>query len=236
MNNSKVPFKLTNRHEMVDDIAEQLQKKISNGEIKEGQKIPTEPQLMEQFGVGRSTIREALRVLVHAGLLEKRQGSGTYVAHNSIMQEPLSHRLRRAEILEVYEVRKMLEIEMSRLAAERRGEDDLEQMRTALDLRLQAIQQGDLEAYAKADLEFHLTIARASKNAVASDLFRSFSSVLADALRKLTKEPNISDRQHPVHENLYQAIKDKNPTDAVYWTEVNLNTTIEELKKFFQHE
>lgn len=232
MNNSKVSSETISRHKLVDDIVKQLQKRISNGEIKEGQKLPTEPELMKQFDVGRSTIREALRVLVHAGLLDKRQGAGTFVTTNGVIQEPLSQRLRRAELLEVYEVRKMLEIEISRLAAERRDEEDLEQMRAALDLRWKAIQQDDLEEYVRADLEFHLSIAKASKNSVASDLFRSFSSVLTDALQKLTKEPNISDRQHPVHENLYQAIKDKNPTAAVHWTEMNLNTTIERLEKF----
>lgn len=237
MNNSKISFTSINRHKLVDDIVKQLQQKISAGEIKEGEKIPTEPELMEQFDVGRSTIREAVRVLVHAGLLDKKQGFGTFVTTNSAnIQEPLSQRLRRAEVLEVYEVRKMLELEISRLAAERRDDNDLEQMKAALDLRWQAIQKGDWNEYVRADLEFHSTIAKASKNSVASDLFQSFSYVLTDALQKLTKDPEITDRQHPIHENLYLAIKDKNATSAVHWTEINLNTTIEQIKKSLKQE
>lgn len=230
MTSAKVSFNKINRHKLVDGIVKQLQKKISNGELKEEEKIPTEPELMDQFDVGRSTIREAIRVLVHAGLLDKRQGFGTYVTTNSVIQEPLSNRLRRAEVLEVYEVRKMLEVEISRLAAERRDKEDLKQMRSALDMRLQAIQQNDLEEYLRNDIKFHLAIAIASKNSIASDLFQSFSSVLTDALQKLTKEPNDMNYNHEIHEDLYQAIKEKNPTAAVQWTEIILNTTIEQLQ------
>lgn len=65
---------------------------------------------MQLFNVGRSTIREAVRVLVHAGLLEKRQGFGTYLKSSPIIQEPLTHRLHRAELIEVFEARKMIEL------------------------------------------------------------------------------------------------------------------------------
>lgn len=234
--NSKISFHTISRPKLVDDVVNQLQKKLSDGEIQQGSKIPTEPELMEQFGVGRSTVREAVRVLVHAGLLEKKQGFGTYLTSNSGIQEPLSNRLRRAEILEVYEVRKMLELEISKLAAERRDDNDLANMRSALDQRLQALQKRDMDAYINADISFHLSIAKASKNSVAADLFQSFSSVLSDALQKLAKDPNIHDPQHPVHENLYQAIKDKDVTAAAHWTLKNLDKTVVQLKAFLQQE
>jgi GntR family transcriptional repressor for pyruvate dehydrogenase complex len=236
--NSKISFQPLHRPKLVDDVVTQLQKKITDGDLKIGDKIPTEPELMAQFGVGRSTIREAVRVLVHAGLLEKKQGFGTFLTGHSdaAMQEPLVHRLRRAEILEVYEVRKMLELEISRLAAERRDEADLEQMSEALDQRLKALERGDLDTYLTADLAFHQAIAVASKNSVVIDLYRSFSAVLLDALTNLVKDEQVHDHHHLFHVNLFQAIRDKDVAAAEHWTVQNLEGTVQQLKKFLQQE
>ncbi|MCH5583684.1 FadR family transcriptional regulator [Shimazuella sp. AN120528] len=229
--NSKISFHAINRSKLVDDVVNQLQKKISDEDIQIGDKIPTEPELMEQFNVGRSTVREAVRVLVHAGLLEKRQGFGTYLIANLGTQEPFSQRLRRAEILEVYEVRRMLELEMSRFAAMRRDDHDLTSMREALDRRISALKKGDRNEYIHADVSFHLAIARASKNSVAIDLFQSFSSVLSETLQKLAEESaDDSQRQHHIHENIYQAILQKDEDSAVQWTLENLDKTVVKLK------
>ncbi|MCY9662580.1 FadR/GntR family transcriptional regulator [Paenibacillus chondroitinus] len=232
--NSKMSFQPLNRPKLVDDVVNQLQKKISEGEIKPGDKIPTEPELMQQFAVGRSTIREAVRVLVHAGLLEKKQGFGTFLKAQSAMQEPLDHRLRRAQILEVYEVRRMLELEISRLAAERRDENDLEQMRSALDQRYEALEKGDTDTYLREDVKFHLSIAVASKNSVVIDLYRSFTSALFEASQKLIV--TLQDPHHLFHENMYKAIKDKNVAEAEYWTMKNLDETVTQLKQFVNQE
>ncbi|MDR6554247.1 FadR/GntR family transcriptional regulator [Paenibacillus qinlingensis] len=236
--NSKVSFQTLRRPKLVDDVVTQLQKKISDGELKIGDKIPTEPELMEQFGVGRSTIREAVRVLVHAGLLEKKQGFGTFLTGHSdaAMQEPLVNRLRRAEILEVYEVRKMLELEISRLAAERRDETDLEQMREALHQRLKALESANMDAYLTADLAFHQAIAVASKNSIVVDLYRSFSAVLLEALTNLVKDEQVHDHHHLFHVNLYQAILDQDVAAAENWTLQNLEGTVQQVRKFLQQE
>ncbi|MCM3699405.1 FadR/GntR family transcriptional regulator [Paenibacillus macerans] len=227
--NDKLSFKTISHHKLVDDVVNQLQHKISRGDIRPGDKIPTEPELMEMFGVGRSTIREAIRVLVHAGLLEKKQGFGTYLKASPVIQEPLVQRLHRAELMEVYEARKMLELEISRLAALRRDEEDLQNMRKHLDERGLALQQNDRELYAKSDIEFHMAVAIASKNGVIIDLFRTFSEVLSDALRKLNKEYGSHDPHSYYHEQLYEAIQQQDPDLAVKWTLLNLEGTIAEL-------
>jgi DNA-binding FadR family transcriptional regulator len=227
-----VSFQALNRTKLVDEVVVQLQKKISGGELSQGDKIPTEPELMAQFGVGRSTIREAVRVLVHAGLLEKKQGYGTYLAAAStVIQEPLEHRLRRAGIFEVYEVRKMLELEIARLAAERRDEEDLRRMRHHLDQRSEALKKGDRNGYLNTDVEFHLAVATASKNHVAMDLYRTFSSVLRDALSKLEMEKKGHDPNTIFHEKLYEAIKAKDVEAAGHWTLQNLIHTVSELRE-----
>lgn len=227
--NDKLSFKTLTHHKLVDDVVNQLQHKISTGEINPGDKIPPEPELMDLFGVGRSTIREAIRVLVHAGLLEKKQGFGTYLKASPVIQEPLTHRLHRAELIEVFEARKMLELEISRLAAQRRDEEDLHNMRNHLEARNFALQQNDRELYAKSDIEFHMSIAIASKNGVIIDLFRTFSHVLSDAMNKLNQEYRSHDPQSYYHEQLYEAIKRQDPELALKWTLLILEGTIAEL-------
>ncbi|GKV66509.1 MULTISPECIES: FadR/GntR family transcriptional regulator [unclassified Sporosarcina] len=227
--NKEWSFQPLRSHRLVDDVVNQLQYKISKGEIQLGEKLPPEPKLMELFGVGRSTIREAIRVLVHAGLLEKRQGFGTFLKTNPTIQEPLTHRLHRAELMEVYEARKMVELEMVRLAAIRRDEADLQNMREHLDIRHSALQHDDRELYTKSDIEFHMSIAIACKNGVIIDLFRSFSQEMTHAMHMLNKEYRSHNPQSEYHEKLYEAIKDKDSDLAATYTKLIIEGTIAEL-------
>lgn len=228
MNN--ISFKNVQQRKLGDQVIQQLQEKISMGEFNPGDKIPTEPELMSMLGVGRSTIREAVRVLMKAGLLEVRQGDGTYVLDRTTNLEPLEHRLRRATILEVYEVRRILELEIAKLAAQRRTEDDLAHMRESLNRRREARRIDDNRAYVDSDLAFHLAIAAASKNGVLSDLYLSFSNVLRDALEKLVSDRQLYQNQITIHEQLLDAIERKDEQEAEYWTSENLNRTMKDLQ------
>jgi DNA-binding FadR family transcriptional regulator len=173
-----VPVK---RRGLVEQVAHELQHRISLGDWTAGSKLPTEPELMALFEVGRSTVREAVKVLAHAGMVTVRQGDGTYVRPLS-PTESLERRLRRAAILEVYEVRKALEIEGARLAAARRDETDLAMMADALARRAAAKKIDDEAEFVEADIAFHQAIAVASKNAVLADLYRAFTSALRNAI------------------------------------------------------
>ncbi|MFM9281589.1 FadR/GntR family transcriptional regulator [Paenibacillus jiagnxiensis] len=230
MNLDGVSFQTVQKKQIVNDVVEQLQKKISLGELAVGTKIPTEPELMALFGVGRSTIREAVRVLVHAGLLEKRQGHGTFVISASSSQEPLDLRLRRAEIMDVYEVRLMLEVEISRLAAERRDDRDLEHIQECLMLRNKYLASGDMELYFDADVSFHLAVAAATKNAVTVDLYRTFTAVLRQTIDKHSADPQITNYYTEQHINLYEAIRDRNADEAVACTLAHLEGVKKELQ------
>ncbi|GGH20721.1 FadR/GntR family transcriptional regulator [Paenibacillus segetis] len=226
---NKESFQPVQTTKLVDDVVNQIQQKISTGIILPGDKLPPEPELMQLFNVGRSTIREAIRVLVHAGLVEKKQGFGTYLKSNPIIQEPLTHRLHRAELIEVFEARKMIELEISRLAALRHDDTDLTNMRQHLDTRKMALEQNDRELYAKSDIEFHMAIAIASKNAVIIDLYRTFSHALSDAMSKLNHNYSSHDPQSYSHEQVYESIKNGDSDQAVKWTLDILNGTLSEL-------
>lgn len=225
----KESFQPVQSTKLVDDVVQQIQQHISAGTILPGDKLPPEPELMQLFHVGRSTIREAVRVLVSAGLLEKKQGFGTYLKSKPIIQEPLAQRLQRAELIEVFEARKMIDIEISRLAALRHDDSDLANMRKHLDTRKMALQQNDRELYATADVDFHMAIAIASKNAVLIDLYRTFTHVLSNAMSTLNLNNSSHDPQSHQHEQVYEAIKNGDSDQAAKWVLSMLNGTLSEL-------
>lgn len=222
---SELMFSKVGRSRLVDDVVAELQRLISSGGLQPGDKLPTEPELMAQLGVGRSTVREAVRVLVHAGLLDKRQGYGTYLQAHSAIREPLLDRLRRSEVADVFEARRLIEPGLARLAALRRDDDDLRRIRGHLETRQEALRAGDMAAFARSDIEFHLAIAVAGRNPVAADLYRSFTTVLLDAVGKLRE---IEDETNDIHhERLLEAIEERDGERAVYWTEQNLDRILE---------
>ncbi|MEW9697622.1 FadR/GntR family transcriptional regulator [Paenibacillus sp. SI8] len=234
MNLGGISFQTVQRRQIVDDVVMQLQAKISLGDLPVGTQIPTEPELMAQFGVGRSTIREAVRVLAHAGLLEKRQGHGTFVMGVTSVQEPLDYRLRRAEVLDVYELRFMLDVEIARLAAERRDEHDLAQIHDCLELRNKHLASGDCKLYLDADIAFHVAVAAATKNPVTVDLYRTFSQVLRVALDKHTADPELNNHYTEQHIRLYEAIRDQDAIAAVACTLEHLEGVKRELEQLLR--
>ena len=106
------------KRSLADEVAAGLQQQISAGVYKVGDKLPTEPNLMKAFGVGRSSIREAIKILVNSGLLSVQQGVGTFVENQIADREPLGTRLKRADYGELDEVRKLLEIKIAQKAAQ----------------------------------------------------------------------------------------------------------------------
>ncbi|NKZ73516.1 GntR family transcriptional regulator [Rhodococcus hoagii] len=104
-----------------------------------GERIPTEAELVEQLGVGRGTVREAVRALTYSGILEVRRGYGTFVRSDTETSDALQRRLLQSDHHEVFEVRRALEVEAALLAAQRRTEEDLEAIENALERRTAAV-------------------------------------------------------------------------------------------------
>lgn len=203
------------KRRLVDRVIDQLQEEISLGKLSPGDRLPTEDELTAQLGVSRTTLREAVGVLAHAGLLDVRQGHGTYVRAIPAPGEPLEQRLRRAVALEVYEVRRVLELETARLAAERRADEDVAVLRVHLAARAAARTRRDADAFVDADVALHVAIATASKNAVLADLFRAFASVLRDTIADVARDPALQEDTGALHEALVNAIADRDHVSAV---------------------
>lgn len=166
------------RASLVDQVIDQLKEQITSGTWSINQKIPTETVLAEQLGVGRNTVREAVRALTHAGLLECRQGDGTYVRATSELSGAMLRRLRHAEQLEILEVRRALEVESARLAATRRDDEDISRIERALAERDRAWESGDADEFVESDLAFHIAVVNATHNRVLIDLYSDFSAAL----------------------------------------------------------
>jgi DNA-binding FadR family transcriptional regulator len=166
------------RASLVDQVIGQLKTEIEEGTWPVGAKIPAEPVLVDLLGVGRNTIREAVRALQHAGLLDSRQGDGTYVRATSELSGAVQRRLRTAQLLEILEVRLGLEVQAARLAAARRLPADLTAMRAALAARDAALAAGRFEDFLNADVEFHVCVVQATHNQVLIELYQDFAEAV----------------------------------------------------------
>ena len=143
---------------LADMIAETLKQQITEGTYRAGDKLPTEPELMKTFGVGRSSVREAVKLLVNMGVVRVQQGSGTFVAVPS-NNDDVNIKMSTADRTELDEVRKILDIAIVEKAVARRTEKDIERMRASLEKRKVNAEKGLLEECIEADLNFHIAIA-----------------------------------------------------------------------------
>ncbi|HLZ86031.1 MAG TPA: FadR/GntR family transcriptional regulator [Puia sp.] len=202
------------RHSLADAVVGRLQQQLSLGVYKAGDKLPSEPELMIEFGVGRSTIREAVRILANIGLVTVRQGSGTLVEAQRGIAEPLQQRLRRADAAHLDEVRQLLEIKIAEKAALLRTRKDITKMKGLLEERKTAAEAGDTEGAIRSDIRFHVAMAEASRNDILADLYRSVAEQMGRHFRQtyLTTESFIETQQ--LHEQLLQSIISQDPKKA----------------------
>ncbi|WFR73471.1 FCD domain-containing protein [Prescottella defluvii] len=172
------------RNLLTDQVADQLRRRLQAGEWEIGSKLPGETTLAAELGVGRSTIREALRMLAGQGMLRARQGAGVFVERTEPEFDGWEGVLQREAITAVVEVRAAIEIEAARLAALRATDADVAAMRRALELRADAADAPDRE-FVDADIAVHRAVVAAAHNPVLSELFETFVPRLADAMTEM---------------------------------------------------
>ncbi len=199
---------------LVEQVVEQLESLIEDGAWPVGSRIPPELELIQQLDVSRNTLREAIRALVHAGLLQTRQGSGTYVCSSSALGAALNRRIQKSTLLETLEVRHALELEAARLAAVRRNNEDIAHIKSHLEICHAAAEKGDSHTYVNADIELHKAIAEASHNSILIDLYEHMSVPLQDSVHDLAKITSHTDFHHHVHRKLVEAILNQNTDQA----------------------
>lgn len=192
------------KRSLVDIALEQIRLRIDDGTWPLGQRLPPEPELAESLGISRNTVREAVRVLTFSGVLEVRQGDGTYVR---ACANPLDTMLvlARSSVEQALEARGIIEVEASRLAAQRRTETDLAALREALEAS--AVHHGgSLAEYIAHDLAFHQRVVDSAHNPVLGELYRYFSQVIRAGLERTIGDPSRPQPSFELHRELVDAI------------------------------
>lgn len=199
---------------LAEEVAGQIQKQITEGKLKEGDKLPVEPELMKVFGVGRSTIREAVKMLLNRGYLSVQQGRGTFVESQMPASEPFEQRLKRADIRDLYDVRKILEAAIAERAALHRTEQDLKDIQKYILKRKSFAKAGLLEECIEADIHFHVAVAKATHNEILFELYRSASIHLQKGYNHIYDDTKYFSDSQLLHEKLVKYIIDRNALKA----------------------
>lgn len=217
---------------LVEQAAERLRERIACGAWPVGTKLPGETTLAASLGVGRSTVREALRALTGAGLVQPRQGAGVFVLATE-PKEDWATQLRRAAVTDVYEVRMLIEVEAAQLAARRRTDEDVQALREALAGR-RAAGRADNAAFVDADIALHSAVVAAAHNPVLTSLFTQFVPALRsglidmlDLLGLRTADPDHGDADHAA---LVDAVVEGEPERAGRTLRDELAATLERLR------
>ena len=189
-----------------DKVADMMLETILSDRLNVGDRLPSERELGEQFGVSRTVVREAVRALVTKGVIDVRSGSGLRVAavDANAVSESMSLFLRGGtlDFEKVHEVRALLEVHLAGLAAERATDEDVAQLREIHE-RMQR-ETADVEAAARDDLEFHRAIARATHNELFLLLMDSIGSSLIDIRRQ-----NLGSGSAPMTLSQHEAILER---------------------------
>lgn len=201
------------RLNVTDSIINQIKELVLQGKLTIGDKLPPERELMNQFGVGRPSLREALKVLEAQGLIEKTQ-KGTIITgnHEKFFTDSLMFQLyfSSADLTDIFETRKFLERELTFIATKHATEEDFQEIeQTILDMEL-AIQTENQEDYVYANLNFHDRIAKASKNQVMYNLYQSINSLVEHSQVLAVAVPGIKSDSLSFHKEIFAAMIERN--------------------------
>jgi len=214
-------YKTIRKRKIYEEVAEALIELIQSKQLKPGDKLDSVQQLAENFQVGRSAIREALSALRAMGLIEMRQGEGTYVKKfdSTILNLPIhtSILMKKSDLRNLLEVRKILEVGAVEVAAERRTAENLAEIKKALSDMLNA--NGDEDLGNQADLNFHLAIAKAGQNELLLNLMNHISDIMVATMKDTRKlwlysTKSSWERLNEDHQNIYNAIEASNKEKA----------------------
>jgi len=211
-----LPLKPMRRVLVSDEIIEQIKDLILAGTLKPGDQLPSEISLASQMSVGRSTIREALKVLIHLGFIETKNKVrvvshqvGGHLDPQAILERFKDHR----NIIEMIEVRKIIEPDIAEMAASRCEKEDIELIQKDVDAMQSATTSP--ATFAEYDHHFHLHLARACKNQILIEIIQKIQEMLKETQGLiLTKSKDIAPRSMKFHLKITEAVKAGNPKQA----------------------
>lgn len=203
-----------------EEIVERIREFITSGELQPGDRLPSERDMAERLEVSRASVREAFSALEMLGLLEIRTGEGTYIRQVNIESVMSSLTwvlyMEKDAVLELLEVRKILEVQVAALAAQRANPEDLQNIEEALKQMYQDLQNVRLGEHA--DERFHFAIAQATHNKILIHLMSALSDTMERTLKasrsKLYEGKDMPERLYKEHALIYEAIRQQEPSEA----------------------
>lgn len=233
-------YKQIKPKKIYEEVAETLHEGIRSGVLKPGDRLDSVQQLAENFQVGRSAIREALSALKAMGLIEMRQGEGTFVRQfeESSIQFPLSTAMlmNKDDVMNLLEVRKIIEIGAATSAAAKRTTENLKNMKEALEEM--SIAHGNEELGEKADLKFHLALASSTQNLLLVKLLNDVSDLMQETMKETrriwiySKQTTI-EQLYEEHLAIYRAVEEQDGEKAGMSMKTHLNNVEEVIQKYF---
>jgi len=211
-------FKNIKRPTVVEEIIDVFKNMLISGELKPGDKLPSETQLMDQFGVGRTALREAMKMLSALGVIDVRQGDGSYIVDKptSASLSPLVFAilLEAGMNHELFELRMLLEVGYCQLAAEKATPEDLqkiEEVKNSFEALVKSNNK-DIDLLTQADLEFHYQIIDATNNSLVVRISRTVVELFFKSIQNTISK--LEGRQWGVegHRNIFNAIQARNPS------------------------
>lgn len=199
------------RSGLVDATIAQLREQITAGRWPVDTQLPIESELASTLKVGRNTLREAVRALVHAGLLDTRQGVGTFVRATDEVGEVLGRHVAGERLRDVLEVRRALETEASVLATSRATAAELAELDDIVRSEESAVAAGELAEAVEARVRFHLCMVEASHNPLLIRIYQGIGGALRASVSSM---PPVDPSRPAIHRRLLEAIRAGDITEA----------------------
>ncbi|MEU3616613.1 FadR/GntR family transcriptional regulator [Streptomyces sp. NPDC006872] len=201
------------KQRLYEQVLDRLRQYVVEGGLKAGDRLPPERDLAQRLGVSRASVKQAIVVLEVQGLVEARHGGGTYLVRDSLDVEPVEEMVeRRRRLPDVLEAREALETKLAELAAERRTEEDLTAMRSALAHMAEEIER---DAHGvEGDRRFHAAVTAAAHSSLLAEFMRSIADQIAESRTESLRQPGRPARSLAQHQAIVDAIAARRPRQA----------------------
>ncbi len=211
------------RPRLYEQVVQRLREHVASTGLNPGDRLPPERELAERLGVTRTSVKQAIVVLEVQGLVEVRQGGGTYLRSTQVDPEPVDALVaRKRRLPDVLDAREALETKLAELAAERRTDADLAEIDAALlDMRDQ-VAEGDLGH--EGDRRFHAAITAAAHSSLLAEFMRTIATDIAESRQESLRQPRRPPKSLAQHERIAEAIRSKSPRAAVTAMRKHLKT------------
>ena len=220
-------------------IAEQILLDIKSGKYLSGTRLPSERTIAEQIGVSRPSVREAISALQIVGIVESQPGDGNYVSGDLVMDDlslQVTKMLEESESpYEILQARKVIEIGSVRMAIREATDEDIQAITDVWEEKYIIGLAGDYRAYTKLGKELHLSIARATKNAIVISMVERLLDITVQPLwqnmRRLyyEKDPSRIEQMLNIHDRIVKAVQNRNSVEAILALEADFDVVIEQL-------